>query len=35
VIDGEGRPVPVGGQVADDIRGATVAFRPGAGICPA
>jgi poly-gamma-glutamate capsule biosynthesis protein CapA/YwtB (metallophosphatase superfamily) len=35
VIDGDGRPVPVGGQVADDIRGATVAFRPGAGICPA
>jgi hypothetical protein len=34
VIDGDGRPVTVGGAVADEIVGATVAYRPGAGVCP-
>jgi poly-gamma-glutamate synthesis protein (capsule biosynthesis protein) len=35
VIDAEGRPVPVGGERGARIAGATEAFRPGAGRCPA
>ncbi|MEO1062487.1 MAG: CapA family protein [Actinomycetota bacterium] len=35
VIDASGRPVPVGEERGARIAGATAAYRPGAGVCPA